>query len=109
MIYLMLMCKQEATVLKGQQESDFFSYESLAIVRAVGSKITSFRPNDRVLALKPGRFDSSFIVNQDLCHKLLPEEKNEDLLGVFVPTCSALHAFNNLIRARKRDVSLHES
>jgi NADPH:quinone reductase-like Zn-dependent oxidoreductase len=103
----MLMCEQEATVLKGQRESEFFSYESVAIVRSIGCKVADFQINDRVLALIPGKFDNSFIVNQNLCHKLLPEEKIEDLAGLFVPTCSALHALNNLIWPRKREVSLN--
>lgn len=96
-------------MLRGQQESEFFSHESVAIVRDVGSKIEGFRPDDRVLVLHPGKFDSSFIVNQDFCHKLVPNEKIEDLAGVFVPTSSALHALNNLGRIRKPEVGLHDS
>jgi NADPH:quinone reductase-like Zn-dependent oxidoreductase len=103
----MLMCEQEASILKGQQESEFFSYESVAIVRTIGSKVADFQPNDRVLALTPGKFDNSFIVSQNLCHKLLPDEKIEDLAGLLVPICSALSALNNFIRPRKHEVSLN--
>jgi NADPH:quinone reductase-like Zn-dependent oxidoreductase len=99
------MCEQEATILKGQQESEFFSYECVAIVRSIGSKVVGFRPNDRVLALTPGKFDSSFIVNQNSCHKLLPDEI-EDIAGLCVPLCSALYALNNFIRPRRREASL---
>lgn len=103
------MCEQEVAILKGQQESEFFSYESVAIIRSIGSKVVGFQPNDRVLALTPGKFDNSFTVNQNLCHKLLPNEKSEDLAGLFVPTCSALYALNHLIRPRKREVSLNDA
>jgi NADPH:quinone reductase-like Zn-dependent oxidoreductase len=105
----MLMYEQEASILKGQQESEFFSYESVSIVRSIGSKVADFRPNDRVMTLKPGKFDNSFIVSQNLCHKLLPDEKIEDLAGLFVPICSALYALNNFIQLRKREVSLSDT
>jgi NADPH:quinone reductase-like Zn-dependent oxidoreductase len=107
LVCLKLICEQEATILKGQQESEFFSYESVAIVRSIGSKVADFQLNDRVLALTPGKFDNSFVVSQNLCHKLLPDEKMEDLAGLFLPVCSALHALNNFIRPRKREVSLN--
>ena len=107
LVCLKLICEQEATILKGQQESEFFSYESVAIVRSIGSKVANFQLNDRVLALTPGKFDNSFVVSQNLCHKLLPDEKMEDLAGLFLPVCSALHALNNFIRPRKREVSLN--
>jgi hypothetical protein len=108
LVCLMLMCEQQATILKGQQESEFFSYESVAVVRSAGSKVVDFQPNDRVLTLTPGKFDNSFIVNQNSCYKLLPDEKIEDLAGLFVPICSALYVINNFIRPRKREVSLDD-
>ncbi|KAH8807730.1 fatty acid synthase [Xylogone sp. PMI_703] len=98
---------EDVAVLKGQQESEHFSYESVARILAVGSQVTDFQEHDRVLVFKPGKFDSSFVVNQRMCQKLLLDEKVEELVGVLLPTCSAIHALRNMTRVRKGDVSPH--
>lgn len=104
--YLELTWTQEAAVLRGQRETEFYSYESIALVRAVGSKATGVEPGDRVLVLKPGKFGSSFAIHQDFCHTLLPHDNITDLSGVIFRLCSALFLLNDLTSARNNTVCL---
>lgn len=106
---IILIRVQEAAVLRGQQESEFFSHEFVATVRTVGSEIFDFRPGDRVLSLSPGKFDTSIVVKKESCHKLLPKERFEDICGAFVPLCSAIYALRNLSRVKKGQVRVFPS
>jgi len=82
-------------VLSGQHGSKFFSHELVASVRAIGSGIKNLQPGDRVLCLSPAKFDSSLIVKEELCYRLLPEDTPEQFIGAILPMCSALYTLHH--------------
>ncbi|KAH8589480.1 hypothetical protein B0O99DRAFT_692539 [Bisporella sp. PMI_857] len=96
----------EASVLVGQQGSEFFSHETVANVRDVGCETDSLRPGDRVLCLSPGKFDSSFKATEELCYRLLPEDNPEEFVGAILPMCSALYTLHHVGGVRPQEAIL---
>lgn len=91
---------QEASILKGQRESLSLSHEVIADVNVVGSGVSRLRTGDRVICLSPGKFDSSFIVDETCCRALLPYEDGADLCGRLIPICTALYAMRQIRRPK---------
>lgn len=96
--------EQEASILKGQHDSESFSHECLALISHVGPNVSRLKPGDRVICLAPGKFDSTFVANQVTCELLRQDEDTESMVGMLFPFCAALHALQILGHVEKGEV-----
>ncbi|KAL3419450.1 KR domain-containing protein [Phlyctema vagabunda] len=103
---LYFLSAKEAAVLKGQHNSEFFSHEVIGKVCEIGPGVPSLNPGDRVIALHPGKLESSPVILQDSCFKPHPQERLEDMIGLLLPLCTVTFALENLLRLKKSDVVL---
>ena len=90
--------------MKGQQDSPSFSYEIGGVVSSVGAGVSELSVGDRVICLHAGRFDSSFHVPENMCHKLRYEEDFEAVVGSQMAACIALHALRDNGRLSHEEV-----
>ncbi|KAI5241413.1 ketoacyl-synt-domain-containing protein [Aureobasidium subglaciale] len=99
---------REAAILKGNQVSDYFSNVCVASVQCSGAQVTRLQSGDRVICCYPGRFDSSFVVNESACEALFSEEDAGDIITSLIPYCVAIHAMRDIAHIRKGQTILAE-
>jgi NADPH:quinone reductase-like Zn-dependent oxidoreductase len=78
----------------------------VAAVSGVGLGVTKFKAGDSVVCLAPAKFDSTFLVCEDICEKLLPNENAHEVVGLLVPHCTALRALVDIGRVKEGETVL---
>ncbi|KKY22771.1 putative lovastatin nonaketide synthase [Phaeomoniella chlamydospora] len=78
------LSKLAVTTLRGQNFDEHFSCEFLGVISHVQSNKSQFRSGDHVICLKPGRFDSEVLLDEEACFKV-EEEQGQSLLGKALP------------------------
>jgi NADPH:quinone reductase-like Zn-dependent oxidoreductase len=88
---------------KGQKSYPFFTVEAGGVVSKIGAKVTGVQAGDRVVCLKPNKFDTTLTVGHRLCYNLRPADTYEDFVSQLHPFTFATYALKNVCRLRGTD------
>ncbi|KAF6827014.1 KR domain-containing protein [Colletotrichum musicola] len=78
-------------IAKGQKNHPFFSSEAGGIVLKTGKLVQSVQPGDRVVCLKPNKFETTVVVKEGLCLPIKPTDEFSDIVGQLLPFTFAIH------------------